>query len=754
MPSRLAIPLLAAAGALLGALAGGPAAHASMIHSQASAGRRALVQRAANVPAGASVTGALAASAPVQVTVALTPSDPQALADYAQQVSDPSSSLYRHYLSVGQFAARFGAGPAEVASVRSALTEAGVSVGSVASDGLALSASGTAAEIEGAFATQLERITLPGGSRVYADVTDPTLPAAAADAVQAVAGLDTLPAAAPQDLRRASGARPDARPRATTSAAGPNSCIAEQNASGYTAAEIGSAYGMDSAWNANDLGADSTVALVELEPYYKSDVDQYQACDGTSAQVSNVAVDGGAANCWRSGPNYDSQCGLEDVLDIEDVAGLAPNATINVYEGPNTTAGLLDVYRSIIVQHAAPIVSTSWGTCEAAAGTDLLSAENTLFQEAAVQGEAVFAAAGDNGADDCGSGTGAGTRAVDDPASQPYVTGVGGTTMTSSSPGAAETVWNDSSLNGGAGGGGVSREWALPSYQNGVAIPQNGISCSATPGGGLTSTSCREVPDVSADADPNTGYNILWNGRWLVAGGTSAAAPTWASLVALADSSPACTTTQLRVGFADAVLYGLPASDFLDVTSGNNAVGGVSGYAAHTGYDMASGLGAPAGATLIPALCDTTTTVTVPTTTTTTKTTTTTPTTTQTTTTVQAPPAPVQTTTTPTTPVTRGSGTGGPVVRFVAHRARRTVRLGRRVRVRLRARDRAGLRLRYSARRLPAGLRINRLTGVISGRARRAGRRVSTIRARDARGDAETIVIRWTVIRPRRVSLR
>jgi subtilase family serine protease len=744
-----AIPLLAAAGVLAGAFTGATAARASVVHADAGSGRRAFVQRAATIPAGATVRGSLAPGAPVQLTVALAPSDPAALAGYAQQVSDPSSPLYRHYLTVGQFAARFGADAAQVSNVRGALAEAGVTVGAVAGDGLSLSASGTASEIEDAFGTELDRVTLRDGTTAYADVTNPTLPSAAADAVQAVTGLDTLPAATPQDLRRATGARPDATARATTSTAGPTSCNQEQGAAGYTAAEIGSAYGMDSAWNAGDLGAASTVALVELEPYYASDVAAYQTCNGTSAQVSNIQIDGGAS-CVAGGV-YDSTCGLEDALDIEDVAGLAPGATVDVYEGPNTNAGLLDVYRSIIVQHDAPIVSTSWGMCEAQVGTSLLAAENTLFQEAAVQGEAVFAAAGDNGADDCGStGAGANTRAVDDPASQPYVTGVGGTTMTSAAPGAPESVWNDSRLGGGAGGGGVSREWRAPSFQSAVAIPQNGVSCSAAPGGAAVSTSCREVPDVAADADPNSGYEILWDGRWLSAGGTSAAAPVWAALIALADSSTACTSAHVRVGFANAVLYGLPSSDFLDVIAGNNTVGAVSGYAARSGYDMASGLGAPAGAALIPALCDTTTIVTAPTTTTSTSTT---PTATPTTPPPATPPptTPVQTTTVPTT----HSGPGGraPVVSFALHRRRRTVRLGAHVRVILRARDRAGLRLRYFARRLPPGLRINRLTGIVSGRPARAGRRVSSITARDRRGDARTIIIRWTVLRrasPRR----
>jgi subtilase family serine protease len=713
------------------ALASSGVAEASPLRTGAGSGRRAFVQQAADVPASASVSGALAAAAPVRVTLALTPSDPQALAGYAQQVSEPSSPLYRHYLSVDQFAARFGADASQVASVRTALTQAGLSVGSIAADGLSVAASGTAAEIEDAFDTQLEHVTLADGTPAFADVTDPTLPTAAAGAVQDVAGLDTLPAAAPEALLRSRRARPAVVAHAGANAAGPSTCIASEAAGGYPAAEIGSAYGMDAQWNAGNVGAGATVALAELEPYHASDVNAYQTCDDTTATVSNVTI-GAGASCYTS-QGYDSQCGLEDVLDIEDVAGLVPDANIEVYEAPNDDNGLISLYESMVTADV-PVISTSWGLCEAGMDTSTLTAENAIFEEAAVQGEAVFAAAGDNGSDDCQSNK----RAVDDPASQPYVTGVGGTTMTSDVPGAPQSVWNDGT---GASGGGVSRDWAQPSYQSGFAQTQSQISCTPVPGGAGSSATCREVPDVSADADPSTGYDIYWSGNWLSAGGTSAAAPTWASLAALADTSSACTSAGVRVGFADALLYSLPASDFDDVTTGTNAYDGVGGYPAAPGYDMSSGLGTPNGASLFPALCGTATvTAPAPTTTTTTTTTPITPTPVQTTT------APVQSTTTPIT--TPGPGLAPPpVVRFVTRRARRTARLGRRVRVALRANDRKGLRLRYSARRLPRGLHINPTTGVITGRPTRIGRSVSSITARDSRGNAATIVVHWVVTR-------
>jgi hypothetical protein len=185
------------------------------------------------------------------------------------------------------------------------------------------------------------------------------------------------------------------------------------------------------------------------------------------------------------------------------------------------------------------------------------------------------------------------------------------------------------------------------------------------------------------------------------------------------------------------MLYGLPASDFNDVTQGENGYGGLAGYFAGTGYDMASGRGTPNGAALLPALCGTSATATA----------TSAPTTI---TTVPSGPEPTTTTTTPapptqTSPVPQPGRTD--VIRFAGHRARRVARVGRSVRLILRARDRSGLRLFYRSRRLPPGLRINHRTGLITGRPRRAGRDVSSITARDSRGDSETIVVRWLVRR-------
>ena len=287
---------------------------------------------------------------------------------------------------------------------------------------------------------------------------------------------------------------------------------------------------------------------------------------GTSVPVANTTVDGGAGSGAGQG---------EAALDIEDVIGLAPGASIDVYTGPNSESGAYDTYARIVSDDSSKVISTSWGLCEAAEGSSAATSESTLFQEAASQGQSIFAAAGDSGADDCGNGT----RAVDDPASQPDVTGVGGTHLPSATDAAGQTVWNDGT-GYGAGGGGVSSLWAAPSDQSSHGATR------------------REVPDVSADADEDTGYVVYYDRSWTAIGGTSAAAPLWASLAALAD-----THCGAPIGLANPALYAAPAADFTDITQGNNSYEGVTGFSAGAGYDEASGLGTPVASSLVPALC-------------------------------------------------------------------------------------------------------------------------------------------------------
>jgi IPT/TIG domain-containing protein/fibronectin type III domain protein len=283
----------------------------------------------------------------------------------------------------------------------------------------------------------------------------------------------------------------------------------------------------------------------------------------------------------------------------------------------------LDDWNTIAIADDANQISTSWGLCETtlqqgAPGT--LQVENEIFEQTAAQGQTVFSSSGDDGSDTCsehGSTPVPANLSVGDPSSQPYVTSVGGTTITDASEPPQETVWNNGN-NGGAGGGGISEAWAMPPWQDSTAVTQTPAdeACSNDPAGaaddfhlqGLATslpggTTCRELPDVSALADPQTGPTIFYGGGWTQIGGTSSSTPMWAAMLAEINASSGCSTLPHGVGFADPLLYQVASTSttayadaFSDVTSGNNdnlGVGGAVDYPARKGYDLATGLGTP-----------------------------------------------------------------------------------------------------------------------------------------------------------------
>jgi len=449
---------------------------------------------------------------------------------------------------------------------------------------------------ERAYATMLERYRLPNGALVYANSSPPLVSATVAGGIQAIVGLSDLARSHPEGLARlnARGALGLGAPSGGSGATGgPQPCGAVRSAAsaqgGYTADRLASAYRFSGLYAAGDLGAGETVAVYELEPDAPTDIAAYQACYKTSAKVSYIKVEAGSGSGAGTG---------EAALDIENVIGLAPKAAIDVYQAPNNTTGPLDLYDAIVTQDLAEVITTSWGICEAQdGGRAFASAEANLFEEAAAQGQTVVAASGDDGSTDCtdASNNPIRTLAVDDPGSQPYVTSVGGTTLRALGPPPTETVWNDRS---GASGGGISSNWAMPVYQSQVAPDVHVIKAysSPKPCGAPAGDYCREVPDVSADANPGTGYLIFYGGAWTLIGGTSGAAPLWAALVALADAWPACSAHP--VGFLNPSLYSIAgatnaAAAINDVTRGSNDLFGTGHYPATVGYDFASGLGTP-----------------------------------------------------------------------------------------------------------------------------------------------------------------
>lgn len=250
-----------------------------------------------------------------------------------------------------------------------------------------------------------------------------------------------------------------------------------------------------------------------------------------------------------------------------------------VYQGPNTDAGVVDTYARIANDNQATPISTSWGICQPSVLPSTLQSQSSSLTQMAAQGQSIFAASGDSGADDCGGSQ----LAVDYPASDPSMTGVGGTHLNNlGSNGAygSETAWDGVCANGPcAGGGGVSAVWAQLSWQSGPGV-QNQFS-----------TGKREVPEVALDADPSTGYAIFFGGSWVEFGGTSAGAPLWAAWPALTNQY-AATQGHPRLGFAAPTRYQVAGNaqqyplSFHDVTQGSNGF-----YPATPNYDLATGWG-------------------------------------------------------------------------------------------------------------------------------------------------------------------
>jgi hypothetical protein len=639
----------AAVTGLLVASSAWPAAAATRGGQAEAAGTR-VVAAAARIPVGARAAGAVRASAEITGDVVLRPRDNPSIAAFIAAVTDKNSPLFHQYLQPGAFAARFGPTRSAISATVSLLKSDGLHVTGVSRDGLLVHFRGTAGAVSRAFGTRLERYRLRDGFIGRTATTAVRLPSRIAGSVAAVLGLNTLVQVRPAGIVRAPASdrgkiRPATRADFSHPAGSPKPCKAATGAAtafgGLTDDQIAHAYGADGLYGGGDLGQGQHVAIYELEPLATSDVKAFDTCYfGASAATQMLSrlhihsVDGGQSAGPGSG---------ESILDVEDVSALAPDATIDVYVGPSpgsdgTIYDPVDGYAAIINADADQVVSTSWGLCEQAieAGQPGLQvAENLLFEQAAAQGQTVFAAAGDNGSDDCNTfetdtpAPGQNPLSQDDPASQPYVVSVGGTTIDdAATQPPLEHVWNDGS-NGGGGGGGISQSWVMPSWQQqasvpGIAMP-GGLAyaaadqvessfgypqnfCQATVAGATSATPCRLVPDVSAQADEFTGAITIYqaaSGGWTTIGGTSSATPIWAAMLALVNASPACTSnpaTSAGVGFASPLLYAVasnPAAygaSFNDITSGDNDIYGLDNgqvFPAGTGYDLASGLGSP-----------------------------------------------------------------------------------------------------------------------------------------------------------------
>jgi len=417
--------------------------------------------------------------------------------------------------------------------------------------------SGTVAQFNEAFGIDLQRFEHSSGS--YRGWSGPIyLPEELHGIVESVLGLDNRPQA-----------RPHFRLRRERSAS-----ASSASAISFTPLQVGSLYNFPSG-----NGGGQTIALIELGGgFVASDLATYFSALGISPQPTVIAVGvDGASNAPTGDPSGPDG---EVMLDIEVAGSLAPAAKIAVYFGPNTDAGFLDAITTAIHDSAnAPnVISISWGSAESSWSGQALQSFDQAFQEAVALGITVCVAAGDNGSSDGLSGDN-----VDFPASSPHVVACGGTKLEASGSSIAlETVWNDGA-GAGATGGGVSKSFAIPAWQEGLSIKKTS--------GSTKTLNMRGVPDVAGDADPQTGYAVRADSENLVFGGTSAVAPLWAALIARINALKG-----EAVGFVNPALYA-NASSFNDITQGNNG-----DFAAAKGWDACTGLGSPKGTTLTKAL--------------------------------------------------------------------------------------------------------------------------------------------------------
>lgn len=491
------------------------------------------------------------------------------LTKFLEHLTDPRHPHYRKYLTTEEFIEQFAPTQEDHDEVVAYAESLGLRVDKTHPNRILVSVSGEASTIESAFNLRLHQYLSLENELFHAPDANPQVPSAIASKISGIVGLSNEAKWQSFHYRKKMSMEELSRAKSFSGPIGgmaPDDIVKAYNLSGVSA-----------------KGTNQAIALFQLADYNDSDITAYTEHFGLPpANVKRVPVSGGTT----SGVNS------ETTLDIQLALALAPESTIYVYEGPATYQGVLDTYNQMATDNLAKQVSTSWGIGEDLTIEEHRKTLNAIFQQMAAQGQTMYAAAGDTGAYGDYRTKNSMALIVSDPACQPYVTSVGGTSLKvdpATGEYQEESVWNDG-LAEGAGGGGVSTIWPIPSWQTDVPTAY--------------SKTYRNVPDVALNADGNTGYAIYFNGEWQIFGGTSCAAPLWAGFTALVNES-LTEAGKAPLGFANPVFYEIAKrdsylTDFHDVTMGDNFF-----YHAGMGYDNATGLGSFNGANLLATLTKT-----------------------------------------------------------------------------------------------------------------------------------------------------
>lgn len=546
----------------------------------------------------------------------------------------PGSANYHKWLTPAEYATRFGLSDSDLGKIQSWLEEQGFTVDRVSNSHNSITFSGSVAQVESAFQAEIHNYKVNGAIH-FANSMPISVPSALAGVVQAVRNLD--------DFRP----RPQVRFHTSPSSAIKPNFTSSQSGDHYlTPGDVATIYDIKAAYNSGYTGTGQSVAVVGQSEIAVSDIEAFESAAGLPTKDPTLVLVPSSGTA-----TYVSDDEAESDLDLEYSGGIAKGAAIYfVYVGNNQNYSVFDSLEYAVDTKIAPVISMSYGECEADLGSSDYSALESIMEQGASQGQSIIVAAGDDGSTACYADVSSNTvtaaeeaLAVAYPASSAYATGLGGTEFPAADVSSSNTtywesasgsdvissalsyipeqVWNDDSATYGeedgaeyalsSGGGGASTLTARPTWQSGVT--------------GIPSGSYRLVPDISLDSSPNNaGYlyctsdTSAWSSgqeascndgfrdsstQYLtVAGGTSFAAPIFAGMLAIINQKENSTGQ----GLINSTLYTLAAnpttyaSAFHDITSGSNkctagstycSSAGASEYPATTGYDEASGLG-------------------------------------------------------------------------------------------------------------------------------------------------------------------
>jgi subtilase family serine protease len=568
--------------------------------------------------------GASNPNQPVNVTLVLGLHNQAALENFIYHTVTRGSPSFHRFLTTAQFADRYGATAGEIAAVQAFIRQQGLTQVELLPNHLAIRISGTIGQFNAAFHTSIHDYRASDGSTFHQPNATPTVPASLAGTLVVASGLSSEARYRPHHVKAilppqlgpsANALARSAAPAATCTGNPTATCTVGE----FTVGDVANRYNINPLYRTGINGKGSTVGIATLADFIPADAYAYWSAIGLPVKpdrITQVHVDGGGP---LSGPAGSG----ETSLDVEQSGGMAPWADIIVYDAPNTDAGFFDVFNRAVSDNQVDSLSVSWGSPEIFyfpqlnGGVDFtaeLRAFHQVFLEAAAQGISMFAASGDSGAYDTVRSLGGSLTdpvppplSVDAPASDPFITSAGGTTVPfsysfSGGPTATltrESVWGwdyiasyfqtnfgvdlTDAVFASGGGGGVSVFWRLPRYQqftNGIRRSEKNQTLLFPPFDINYTLPAkyrgRNEPDVSLNADPETGYSLVSSldgpGLQTFFGGTSFVAPQLNGISALLTQA-----THGRVGFWNPQLYALqnifgygPFSAFNDIRSGDN----------------------------------------------------------------------------------------------------------------------------------------------------------------------------------------